>query len=140
MGVWRQQGVNLLNGGDGRRQGTAVIVAVEGVEKGSVFSHQGGLRRRGAGVNTEIAVAGIGGQVALLDLILALALEERIEIFLIAEEGFQPLYFELHLNFAGELIQKFGSVQYIYAHLEELDIKPAMKQKLANSKDNAFSS
>ena len=39
---------------------------------------------------------------------------------------------------AGELIQKFGSVQYIYDHLEELDIKPAMKQKLANSKDNAL--
>ena len=36
---------------------------------------------------------------------------------------------------AGELIQKFGSVQYIYDHLEELDIKPAMKQKLANSRD-----
>ena len=39
---------------------------------------------------------------------------------------------------AGELIQKFGSLQYLYDHLEELDIKPAMKQKLANSKDNAF--
>ena len=32
---------------------------------------------------------------------------------------------------AGELIQKFGSVQYIYDHLEELDIKPAMKQRPA---------
>ncbi len=39
---------------------------------------------------------------------------------------------------AGELIQKFGSVQYIYDHLEELDIKPAMKAKLEKSKDNAF--
>ena len=39
---------------------------------------------------------------------------------------------------AGELIQKFGSVQYIYDHLDELDIKPAMKQKLENSRDNAF--
>ena len=39
---------------------------------------------------------------------------------------------------AGELIQKFGSVQYIYGHLEELDIKPAMKAKLEKSRDNAF--
>ena len=39
---------------------------------------------------------------------------------------------------AGELIQKFGSVQYIYDHLEELDIKPAMKAKLEKSRDNAF--
>ena len=29
-------------------------------------------------------------------------------------------------------------MQYIYDHLDELDIKPAMKQKLENSKDNAF--
>ena len=39
---------------------------------------------------------------------------------------------------AGELIQKFGSVQYVYDHLEELDIKPAMKAKLEKSRDNAF--
>ena len=39
---------------------------------------------------------------------------------------------------AGELIQKFGSLQYLYDHLEELDIKPAMKAKLEKSRDNAF--
>ena len=39
---------------------------------------------------------------------------------------------------AGELIQKFGSLQYLYGHLEELDIKPAMKAKLEKSRDNAF--
>ena len=39
---------------------------------------------------------------------------------------------------AGELIQKYGSVQYVYDHLEELDIKPAMKAKLEKSRDNAF--
>ncbi|MCH5352726.1 MAG: DNA polymerase I [Acutalibacter sp.] len=39
---------------------------------------------------------------------------------------------------AGELIQKFGSVQYIYDHLDELDIKPGVKDKLEKSKENAF--
>ena len=39
---------------------------------------------------------------------------------------------------AGELVQKFGSLQYIYDHLEELDIRPAMKKKLETSRDNAF--
>ena len=39
---------------------------------------------------------------------------------------------------AGELIRKFGSLQYIYDNLDELDIKPGMKTKLINSKDNAF--
>jgi len=39
---------------------------------------------------------------------------------------------------AGELIRKFGSLQYIYDNLDTLDIKPGMKSKLEASKDNAF--
>ncbi len=39
---------------------------------------------------------------------------------------------------ATELIGRYGSVDYIYDHLDELDIKPGMKAKLAQSKDNAF--
>lgn len=39
---------------------------------------------------------------------------------------------------ATELIQKYGDIDYIYAHLDELDIKPGMKKKLEQSKDNAF--
>lgn len=39
---------------------------------------------------------------------------------------------------AGELIQKFGSLEYIYENIEELDIKPGMRTKLENSRDNAF--
>ena len=39
---------------------------------------------------------------------------------------------------AGELIRKFGSLQYIYDNLETLDIKPGMRAKLEASRDNAF--
>lgn len=39
---------------------------------------------------------------------------------------------------AQELIQKYHSIEYIYEHLEELDIKPGMKVKLEASKENAF--
>lgn len=39
---------------------------------------------------------------------------------------------------AADLIQKFGSIEYIYDNLSELDIKPGMKVKLEASKDNAF--
>ena len=39
---------------------------------------------------------------------------------------------------ATELIQKYGDIDYIYGHLDELDIKPGMKKKLEDSKDNAF--
>lgn len=36
---------------------------------------------------------------------------------------------------AGELIRKFGSVEYIYEHIDEIEIKPAMKAKLLASKE-----
>ncbi len=39
---------------------------------------------------------------------------------------------------AGELIQKYHTIEYIYNHIDELDIKPGMKNKLLASKENAF--
>lgn len=39
---------------------------------------------------------------------------------------------------AGELVRKFGSVQYIYDHLDELDVKPGTRDKLEKSRENAF--
>ena len=41
---------------------------------------------------------------------------------------------------ATELIQKYDNIDYIYDHLDELDIKPGMKAKLEKSKDNCFMS
>ncbi|MCQ2461014.1 MAG: DNA polymerase I [Clostridia bacterium] len=39
---------------------------------------------------------------------------------------------------AQDLIQRFESLDNIYANLETLDIKPGVKQKLENDKDNAY--
>ena len=39
---------------------------------------------------------------------------------------------------ATNLIEKYGSVDYIYDHIDELDIKEGMRKKLIDSKDNAF--
>ncbi len=39
---------------------------------------------------------------------------------------------------AGELIQKFGSLDKIYENLEELDIKENLKAKLRDNKDSAY--
>lgn len=41
---------------------------------------------------------------------------------------------------AGDLIQKYGSIDYIYDNIDTLDIKPGMKAKLIAGKDNAFMS
>ncbi|MBE6795748.1 MAG: DNA polymerase I [Ruminococcaceae bacterium] len=39
---------------------------------------------------------------------------------------------------AGELIRKFGSLEYIYENLENIDIKAGVRAKLEASQDNAF--
>lgn len=39
---------------------------------------------------------------------------------------------------AGELIRKYHSVEYIYEHIDELDIKDGVRNKLKNSKENAL--
>ncbi len=39
---------------------------------------------------------------------------------------------------AGELIQKYHSVSYIYDHIDELDIKDGVRKKLIASKENAI--
>ncbi len=41
---------------------------------------------------------------------------------------------------AGDLIQKYHSVQYSYDHLDELDIKDGVRKKLTASKENAIMS
>lgn len=39
---------------------------------------------------------------------------------------------------AGELIRKFGSIEYIYDNIGEIDVKDGIRKKLLASKDNAF--
>ncbi len=39
---------------------------------------------------------------------------------------------------AGELIQKYESVENIYANLDSIDIKPRLREKLESGKDSAF--
>lgn len=39
---------------------------------------------------------------------------------------------------AGELIRKYHNVQYLYDHIDELDVKEGVRNKLKESRDNAF--
>lgn len=39
---------------------------------------------------------------------------------------------------ARELIEKFGSIEYIYENIDSIDIKDGIRKKLIDSKDNAF--
>ncbi len=39
---------------------------------------------------------------------------------------------------AGELIQKYGSIDYIYENIDSLEIKPKLREKLVEGKESAF--
>lgn len=39
---------------------------------------------------------------------------------------------------AGDLISRFGSIDYIYEHIDEIDIKKGVREKLIADKDNAY--
>lgn len=39
---------------------------------------------------------------------------------------------------AADLIQSFGNLDYIYENIDTIDIKPGMRQKLKDDKDNAY--
>lgn len=39
---------------------------------------------------------------------------------------------------AGELIQKYGSIDYIYENINSLEIKPKLREKLEGGKESAF--
>ena len=39
---------------------------------------------------------------------------------------------------AGELIQKYGSIDYIYENIDSLEIKPKLREKLIEGKESAF--
>lgn len=41
---------------------------------------------------------------------------------------------------AGELIQKYGNLDYIYENIDSLDIKPGMRKKLVDNKESAYMS
>ncbi len=41
---------------------------------------------------------------------------------------------------ATDLISRFNSIDYIYEHLDELDVKDGIRKKLADGKDSAFKS
>lgn len=41
---------------------------------------------------------------------------------------------------AGDLIQRYHSLEYIYEHIDELEIKDGVRNKLINSKENAIMS
>ena len=51
--IFRKNAVNLLDGTDGGFQRVSVVVAVEGIKKGSVFAYQSSFGCGGTGIDTQ---------------------------------------------------------------------------------------
>ena len=78
MCLFRKQRINLLDGFDCSFQGTAVIIAVEGIEQGTILAHQCDLGGGGAGINTQIAVPLIGCQICGYHMVAAVSGSKNI--------------------------------------------------------------
>ena len=81
-GVGRDQVMDLMDGPDGGHNRVAVVIAVERVEQGAVFTDHGQLGRGGTGVDAQIAVAVVVLQGTLADSRLIVAGQEAV-IFLL---------------------------------------------------------
>ena len=70
--IFRQQPVDLLNGSDRGSQRAAVVIRIERIQQRAVLTDQRCFGRCRTGIDTEVAVAGVGGQITGTDLVLIL--------------------------------------------------------------------
>ena len=68
------------------------------IEQGAVLGHQRQLGRGGSGVDAQIAVALVGGQIAFLHAVALMARGERVVVRLALKQGLHALDLELHLD------------------------------------------
>ena len=96
--VLREQGIDLLDRRDHSLQRIAVVVGVEGIEQFTVLRHESCLGGRGAGIDPEEAVAGIGLQISRLYIVLFLAADEFIIFLPGGKERIHAGHFEFDLD------------------------------------------
>ena len=104
-GVRGQKAADLRHGGDGRQQGAAVIIAVEGIEQASVLADQGQLGGRGAGVDPQEAVSVVVRQVGAPDAGLLVAAAESVVVLLGGEKGIHAADLKFHVEPAGQAVR-----------------------------------
>ena len=81
-----------------------MVVAVEGIEKSTIFADESSFGRRGTGINTEIAVSGIVFQVTGFYMIVSVPAGKSIVIFLAGKQRVQTGNFKLQLNAGGKTL------------------------------------
>ena len=94
--------MDLLHCTDRRRQRAAVVVAVEGIEKSTVFADECSFGRRGTGINTEIAVSFVGGKIGGHDVVDTLARQKFVILGLIFKQRLKTGNLKIDSNFLFE--------------------------------------
>ena len=98
----RQFGVDLLDRADRCAERISVVVAVEGIEKSTVFADESSFGRRGTGINTEIAVSFVGGKIGGHDVVDTLARQKFVILGLIFKQRLKTGNLKIDSNFLFE--------------------------------------
>ena len=98
----RQFGVDLLDRADRCAERISVVVAVEGIEKSTIFADESSFGRRGTGINTEIAVSFVGGKIGGHDVVDTLARQKFVILGLIFKQRLKTGNLKIDSNFLFE--------------------------------------
>ena len=98
LGSFRKLGIDFLDGLDRGSQGAAVVIAVERVQQGAVFSHKSRFGGGRTGVNTQVAVSFVCRKISGLYIVLALAAVKFFIVFLCSEERLHTADLKIHFN------------------------------------------
>ena len=97
-GSIRHLGIDFLYGTDGGCQGITVVVVIERIKQGTIFTDQSGFCCGGSCIDTKKTIAFIGSQVTGGYVVLALAFVKRIIVFLGSEQRFHTCNFKIQFD------------------------------------------
>ena len=97
LGSFRKLGIDFLDSLDRGGQGASVVIAVERVQQGAVFSYQRHFGGGRTGVNTKVAVSFVCRKIPGLYIVLALAAVKFFVIFFCGEERLHTADLKIHL-------------------------------------------
>ncbi len=95
--------INLTDGADGGFERAAVVAAVERVEKAPLLVHQSDLGRGAPGVDSQITVSFVGGELPSPDMVPGMPLLESLILCFRGEKRLHALHLKFHFDIGREL-------------------------------------
>ena len=114
MGFLRHVRVDFLNGADRSGQRISLIVGIERMQEGAVFTDKGCFGRRGAGIDPEIAVAAVGGQISCPYVVDFLPFQKTLIVLPGGEERLHAGNFHFHFDPAAQAVFEFRQIHHSF--------------------------